>query len=378
MATPVSLFDYDLPQELIAQHSVEPRDHSRLMVVGRKTGERQHKRFYEIVDELHPGDALVMNNTKVFRARLEATVQSVSLRAQRSNPSIELFLLRPRNGMWEALVKPGRHIHVGDTIHAGELEGKVISKSDIVTINFVQSDKIVLDYANAHGQIPIPPYVYETPKTLEQYQTVYAQETGSVAAPTAGFHFTQELLEKIRAKGVEIHYVTLHVGLGTFRPMKSETLEAHEMHREFVTIDSNTTQAINRAKQEGRRVIAVGTTTVRTLEGVAALHHGHIEPFTGDVNLFITPGFEFKVVDALITNFHLPKSTLLVLVSAFATREHIFSAYQEAIREHYRFFSFGDAMFISIRNIDENKRIVYTSARNSTNQVEDNDHPVPP
>ncbi|KKW31795.1 MAG: S-adenosylmethionine:tRNA ribosyltransferase-isomerase [Candidatus Uhrbacteria bacterium GW2011_GWA2_52_8d] len=348
MVTPTSLFDYELPEELIAQHSVEPRDHSRLMVVDRVTGAREHKRFYEIVDELHSGDVLVMNNTKVFRARLEATVVRSSLRGapRRSNPSIELFLLRPRAGVWEALVKPGRHVEVGDTIRLGDLEGSVISKSDIVTINFVRSDKIILDYANVYGQIPIPPYVHEIPKTLEEYQTVYAQETGSVAAPTAGFHFTQELLEKIHAKGIEIHYVTLHVGLGTFRPMKSETLEEHQMHSEFVTIDSNTAQAINRAKQEGRRVIAVGTTTVRTLEGVAALHHGHIEPFTGDVDLFITPGFAFTVVDALITNFHLPKSTLLVLVSAFAGREHILASYQEAVRERYRFFSFGDAMFL--------------------------------
>jgi len=351
MATPVSLFDYDLPQELIAQHSVEPRDHSRLMLVDRVTGACEHKRFYEIVDELHSGDVLVMNNTKVFRARLQGTIFRPSLRGGSLSSTdeaiqLEVFLLRPRQGVWEALVKPGRHVNVGDTVRVGDLEGRILSKTDIVTIDFVRSDKIVLAYANEHGQIPIPPYVHETPKTLEQYQTVYAQETGSVAAPTAGFHFTEELLDRIRAKGVEVQYVTLHVGLGTFRPMKSDTLEEHQMHSEFVTIDSNTAQAINRAKQEGRRVIAVGTTTVRTLEGVAGLHHGHIEPFTGDVNLFITPGFDFRVVDSLITNFHLPKSTLLVLVSAFAGREHMLASYQEAVREHYRFFSFGDAMFI--------------------------------
>lgn len=349
MATPVSLFEYELPEELIAQHSVEPRDHSRLMVVDRQTGAWQHKHFYDIIDELHADDVLVMNNTKVFRARLEATV---------NDKPIELFLLRPRDGAWEALVKPGRHVHVDDTIRLGEIEGEVLSKTDVVSVRFDVSDQSVIDYANAHGQIPIPPYVHELPEKLEQYQTVYAQETGSVAAPTAGFHFTQEVLEKIRAKGVEIHYVTLHVGLGTFRPMKSETIEEHEMHSEFVTIDGATAQAINRAKQEGRRVIAVGTTTVRTLEGVAHVmkktHPGEknstsplpIEGFSGDVNLFITPGFDFRVVDALITNFHLPKSTLLVLVSAFAGREHVLAAYQEAIRERYRFFSFGDAMFL--------------------------------
>lgn len=350
MPTPVSQFDYDLPEELIAQHSVEPRDHSRLMVVDRRTGTWEHKRFYDMVDELHAGDVLVMNNTKVFRARLEAMVH---------DKPIELFLLRPRGGAWEALVKPGRHVHVGDTVRLGDLEGKVLSKTDIVTIDFVRPDTIVLAHAQEHGQIPIPPYVHELPEKLEQYQTVYAQETGSVAAPTAGFHFTSELLEKIRAKGVEIHYVTLHVGLGTFRPMKSETLEEHEMHSEFVTIDSSTAFAINQAKQEGRRVIAVGTTTVRSLEGVCLqmmkkTHPGEkkssfplpVEGFSGDVNLFITPGFEFRVVDALITNFHLPKSTLLVLVSAFAGRDHILAAYHEAIRERYRFFSFGDAMFL--------------------------------
>lgn len=211
---------------------------------------------------------------------------------------------------------------------------------------FDVSDSSMIDYANTHGQIPIPPYVHEVPARLDQYQTVYAQETGSVAAPTAGFHFTDELLKQIRAKGVEIQFVTLHVGLGTFRPMKSETIEEHQMHSEFVSIPPSVAEAINHAKQEGRRVIAVGTTTVRTLEGVAALHESRLAPFVGDVNLFITPGFDFRVVDALITNFHLPKSTLLVLVSAFAGREQILAAYHEAIRERYRFFSFGDAMMI--------------------------------
>ncbi|MBI4591992.1 tRNA preQ1(34) S-adenosylmethionine ribosyltransferase-isomerase QueA [Candidatus Uhrbacteria bacterium] len=364
MATSVSLFDYELPEELIAQHSVEPRDHSRLMVVDRVTGERQHKRFYEIVDELHPGDVLVMNNTKVFRARLEAIVVRSSLRGalRRSNPSIELFLLRPRGEHeWEVLVRPGRHVEVGDEIRFGDIRAGVTSKGETLRICPDRDTCDVLAHADTHGQIPIPPYVHEVPKILDQYQTVYAQETGSVAAPTAGFHFTDELLEKIRARGVEMQYVTLHVGLGTFRPMKSETIEEHEMHSEFVTIDSNTTQAINRAKQEGRRVIAVGTTTVRTLEGVSRLCHPERpkgvegsrilpkEGFSGDVNLFITPGFHFHVVDALVTNFHLPKSTLLVLVSAFAGRDHILAAYQEAVRERYRFFSFGDAMFIRLK-----------------------------
>jgi S-adenosylmethionine:tRNA ribosyltransferase-isomerase len=368
MSTFVSDFDYELPRKLIAQHSVEPRDHSRLMVVDRQTGEWQHKQFYQIVDELRAGDVLVMNNTKVFRARLKATVQSVLLRASRGRErsvagghhSIELFLLRPRQGAWDVLVKPGRHVTVGDVIRVGDIEGEVLSKSDVASVRFNVSDQELIDYANEHGAIPIPPYVHEVPDSLDKYQTVYAQETGSVAAPTAGFHFTDALLKKIQVMGVEILYVTLHVGLGTFRPMKSQTIEEHQMHSEFVAVGEQAAAAITRAKEEGRRVIAVGTTTVRTLEGVAKKLDTKfltcekkypfsvlpVEGFSGEVNLFVTPGFEFKIVDALITNFHLPKSTLLVLVSAFAGRESILSAYHEAVAQHYRFFSFGDAMFI--------------------------------
>ncbi|MFA4845864.1 MAG: tRNA preQ1(34) S-adenosylmethionine ribosyltransferase-isomerase QueA [Patescibacteria group bacterium] len=374
MGTPTDLFDYHLPHELIAQFSVQPRDHSRLMILDRVTGAIEHERFYQILDELHSGDILVMNDTKVFRARLTAKVKG---------KSVELFLLRPRGETWDVLVKPGRHISVGDVVTFGDMTGRVVAKSDVVSICLDRDKKNVLEYAQRYGEIPVPPYVHEIPSNLDDYQTVYARETGSVAAPTAGFHFTQEILNKIREKGIEIHYVTLHVGLGTFRPMKTETIEEHEMHAEFVTISAETAQSINRAKQEGRRVIAVGTTTVRTLEGVSQLCHsergirvevrpddqvgrGSQKPqgtefriyekkspfflppagFMGDVNLFITPGFHFQIVDALITNFHLPKSTLLVLVSAFAGRERILAAYEEAIRERYRFFSFGDAMFV--------------------------------
>lgn len=361
MPTLTSDFDYHLPPELIAQHSVEPRDHSRLMLVDRPSTSSgsatrlafkvMHKQFYQILDELHAGDVLVMNDTKVFRARLRAKV---------NGKPVELFLLRPQGDTWDVLVKPGRHVSVGDVVHVGDFTGTVMSKSTVVSVQFDLPSEDLMEYANAHGEIPVPPYVHEVPAILEDYQTVYAREVGSVAAPTAGFHFTQELLSKIHDKGIEIHYVTLHVGLGTFRPMKSETIEEHEMHAECVSISPETAQAINRAKQEGRRVIAVGTTTVRTLEGVARqnvtkflicekkLPHS-ILPYVGfssDLNLFITPGFAFKVVDALITNFHLPKSTLLVLVSAFAGRDRILAAYKEAIREQYRFFSFGDAMFI--------------------------------
>ncbi|MBI4437575.1 tRNA preQ1(34) S-adenosylmethionine ribosyltransferase-isomerase QueA [Candidatus Uhrbacteria bacterium] len=353
MATPTSHFDYVLPPELIAQHSVVPRDHSRLMRLDRESGAWEHKRFYEILGELHAGDVLVMNNTKVFRARLVAHVHG---------RAIELFLLRPRGETWDVLVRPGRHMAAGDTITVGAMTGRVVAKSDVLSVRFDRSAQALIDYANLHGEIPVPPYVHETPADLRDYQTVYARETGSVAAPTAGFHFTQELLKKIREKGVEIREVTLHVGLGTFRPMKTATIEEHEMHAEFVTILPEAARAINAAKREGRRVIAVGTTSVRTLEGVAAqtsplfsdrekvstqlLGPLRQEGYTGDVNLFITPGFSFKVVDALITNFHLPRSTLLVLVAAFAGRERVLAAYEEAVRERYRFFSFGDAMFI--------------------------------
>lgn len=248
--------------------------------------------------------------------------------------------------MWEVLMRPGRKIKIGSGIcFAHELVGEVKEKREDGTmiVEFDRSAEDVVAFANVHGEIPVPPYVKEQPKTVEEYQTIYAKQTGSVAAPTAGFHFTQRLLDELRAKGVQFEFVTLHVGIGTFRPMKSQTLEEHEMHSEFVSLDQPTADRINLAKKEGRRVIAVGTTTVRTLEGIAKKG---LTGFSGDVNLFIKPGFEFSVIDGLITNFHLPKSTLLVLVSAFAGREHMLASYKEAIAQGYRFFSFGDAMFI--------------------------------
>ncbi len=349
MPLSTNFFHYDLPPERIAQHSVEPRDHSRLMILDRETGATQHKRFYEIVDELRAGDLLVMNDTKVFRARLE-TVDGV-----------EVFLLRVSVGRtWQTLMQPSRKIHVGDNIvmkttvdktvrsdtNVNILFGRVLEKrgDGVVLVDFDREPEAVVNFANAHGEIPVPPYVNERLDDIDKYQTVYARETGSVAAPTAGFHFTSTLIKTLKEKGIEFAFVTLHVGIGTFRPMKSETIEEHDMHAEFVSISASTAEAIVVAKQEGRRVIAVGTTTVRTLEGVAA--SGGIRPFSGDVNLFIKPGFDFCVIDGLITNFHLPKSTLLVLVSAFAGREHVLDAYQAAIENDYRFFSFGDVMFI--------------------------------
>lgn len=333
MTTPISLFDYHLPAELIAQTPAEPRDHCRLMVMNRQTGGLEHRLFYEVIDQLRTGDVLVMNNSKVFKARLVGRVE------QRE---IEVFLLRGEGLIWEALLKPGKKVSARDVIMIGELRAKVLEKCDdgVVKLELDRSRDEVIAYANDYGSIPLPPYIDSTTQTLDQYQTIYAREVGSVAAPTAGLHFTPELIEKIRAKGVEIHYITLHVGLGTFRPVKTETLEEHQMHAELVEISSATSAAIKSAKAEGRRVIAVGTTTVRALEGSKG------EPFTGDLNIFIIPGFKFQVVDGMITNFHLPKSTLIVMISAFAGREHVLAAYQEAIANNYRFYSFGDAMLI--------------------------------
>jgi len=319
----------------------------------RKTGKTEHKVFRDIVDELKAGDLLVMNDSKVFKARL---------RGKRFKKEYEVFLLRPvphefvmeGASLWHALVRPGKLVHVGNDIEISGLKPKVVEKKPdgSVVLAFPIPESEVFAFCDQFGEVPVPPYVEKAPEDASKYQTVYAKETGSVAAPTAGFHFTPEIIEKLKGKGVEFQFVTLHVGLGTFRPVKAETLEEHVMHSEYVTISSETAQAINKAKAEGRRVIAVGTTTVRALEGVASTQPPAPSPqlptngYSGDVNMFITPGFDFKVIDALITNFHLPKSTLLVLVSAFAGREHVLAAYKEAIEKEYRFYSFGDAMFI--------------------------------
>ncbi|TAK03930.1 tRNA preQ1(34) S-adenosylmethionine ribosyltransferase-isomerase QueA [Patescibacteria group bacterium] len=341
MSTPVSLYDYQLPAERIAQVPAEPRDSSRLLVMDRFTGKTAHKAFRDIIGELKAGDLLVMNDSRVFKARL---------RGKRFDKEFEVFLLRPLPdalegaSLWHALVRPGKRVHVGNAIEIGGLKPTVVEKHEdgSVTLAFNISDDEVFAFCDEFGEVPVPPYVEKAPDDASKYQTVYAKEKGSVAAPTAGFHFTPELIEKLKGKGVEFAFVTLHVGLGTFRPVKTETLEEHVMHGEWVSISPETSRAIDKAKAEGRRVIAVGTTTVRALEGSGVPGGG----FSGDINLFITPGFDFKVIDALITNFHLPKSTLLVLVSAFAGREHVLAAYQEAIEKGYRFYSFGDAMFI--------------------------------
>jgi len=345
MSTPISKFDYVLPKELIAQHSAEPRDHSRLMLLDRETGNIEHKHFFDIVDELRAGDVLVFNDTKVFRARLMGVCK---------NLEVEVFLLRcdqseEGKSVWQALLRPGKKLLVGDVVRIGEIDAQIQEKREdgVALLLFPMGREHVLAFTESAGSIPIPPYVNEVPEDDRLYQTAYAREVGSVAAPTAGFHFTPELLEKLKLKGVECAFVTLHVGIGTFRPVQTETIEEHVMHAELVTISRETSAQIRRAKQEGRRVIAVGTTTVRSLEGAAQENGGELpEEFFQDVNMFIQPGFRFQVIDGLITNFHLPKSTLLVLVSAFAGRESILVAYELAVKKQYRFFSFGDAMFI--------------------------------
>ncbi len=362
-------FDYHLPQERIAQTPCEPRDHSRLMVVDRRAKTRLDKHFFDIIDHLRPGDLLVWNNSKVFKARLfgvpmlnEAVVKppeessDVILNNRRR---IEVFLVRPMEnpGVWKVLAKPGRKLHLGmKVVFADDFWCEVLVKENDGTllVQFPSSQEEVRTKANRYGEVPLPPYVAPIAGQAigERYQTVYAKHEGSVAAPTAGFHFTPELIEKIKTKGVEFAEVTLHVGLGTFLPVKTERVEDHAMHSEWVELSPEAAARINRAKTEGRRVIAVGTTSVRVLEGLA-LEQGFngknrpLAPFSGDLNLFITPGFTFRIIDALITNFHLPQSTLLMLVAAFiGDTRFTLECYQAAVRDEYRFYSFGDAMFI--------------------------------
>ncbi len=340
----LSDFDYVLPPDLIAQEPAQQRDASRLLVLDRLTGHTQHRRFRELLNLLFPGDVLVMNDSRVLPARLTGRKDT--------GGKAEVFLLEPVvENRWRALTKPGiapgRAVTVGDA--AGEpLRVEVVAINSDGTREVVLSagDANVLERIHAFGAIPTPPYVRHILSDPERYQTVYARREGSVAAPTAGLHFTLELLAELRSIGVHIAPVTLHVGLGTFRPVRVQQVRDHVMHDEWFELPEATAQEVNQAKAEGRRVIAVGTTSVRVLESAGSFP-GPLHPGTGRTPLFITPGFQFKIVDALITNFHLPKSTLLMLVSAFAGREHVLRAYQEAIDQHYRFFSFGDAMFIS-------------------------------
>jgi len=340
-------FYYDLPEERIAQHPMEQRDHSRLMVLDRAAHTLEHKHFYDILDYLHEGDVLVINDSKVIPARLYGHAEG------RPDAKIELLLLRQRDlDTWECLVKPGKRARLGAKMVFGEglLTGTV---TDIVEEGnrYIHFDYDRAQNANIYdilhkiGLMPLPPYITEQLKDNSRYQTVYAREEGSAAAPTAGLHFTPELLQKVREKGVAIAPVMLHVGLGTFRPVKADRVDEHVMHTEYISVSKESADLINARRAAGGRVIAVGTTSCRTLESVTD-EQGVVHPISGDTGIFIYPGYRFRAVDALITNFHLPESTLLMLVSAFYDRDRVIAAYREAVEKEYRFFSFGDAMFI--------------------------------
>ena len=339
----VTDFDYDLPQELIAQHPMEPRDHSRLLVVDKKTGEIEHKHFYDLVNYLKPGDVLVFNDTRVIPARLHGTKDT--------GAHVEVFLLTRRDAPdWEDLVRPGKKLQVGAKINfSDELSCEVIEHTDfggrVVRFKY---DGIFEEILDRLGETPLPPYITAPLEDKERYQTVYNRERGSAAAPTAGLHFTKELLQKIKEIGCEEVFVTLHVGLGTFRPVSEAKIEDHKMHKEFYTVSQEAADAVNKAKAEGRRIIAVGTTAVRTLEAAGA--DGQLHAGSSWTNIFIYPGYKFRLVDDLVTNFHLPQSTLLMLVSTLSTREIMLQTYKKAVEEKYRFFSFGDAMFITDLN----------------------------
>ncbi len=343
----LSDFNYDLPEELIAQDPLEKRSDSRLMVVGREDGSIEHKHFYDIIDYLNPGDCLVINDTKVIPARLMGVKEE-------TGASIEVLLLkRKEEKVWETLVKPGKKMKVGARVSFGDglLTGEVI---DIVEegnrlIRF-EYQGIWEEILDKLGQMPLPPYITHQLKDKNRYQTVYAEHEGSAAAPTAGLHFTKELLDAIEKKGVELAHVTLHVGLGTFRPVKVDNILDHHMHSEFYIVEQEAADKINAAKERGNQVISVGTTSTRTIESVAD-ENGKMRAASGWTDIFIYPGYQFKVVDSLITNFHLPESTLLMLVSALSSRENMLHAYEVAVQERYRFFSFGDAMFIQKRNL---------------------------
>ena len=335
-------FNYELPKELIAQTPLEKRDTSRLMTLDRKTGAWEHHHFYELPDFLYPGDCLILNDSRVLPARL------LGQRLPGGGASEVLLLIDRGEKTWECLVRPGRHMRQGTKLSFGngELTAEVVEVlpdgNRLVRFDY---DGIFLEVLERLGKMPLPPYIKEELQDRERYQTVYSKVPGSAAAPTAGLHFTPELLERIQEKGIGIGYVTLHVGLGTFRPVKEEEIAEHEMHSEFCILPPETARLINETKASGHRCICVGTTSCRTLESWAA-EDGHMEPKAGWTNIYIYPGYRFKVMDGLVTNFHLPESTLIMLVSAFAGREHVLAAYEEAVREKYRFFSFGDAMFL--------------------------------
>lgn len=336
-------FDFDLPEELIAQTPLKDRASSRLLVVNKETGDMEDKHFHDILDELQPGDALVMNNTRVLPARLYGEKPE-------TGGHLEVLLLTNTEGdTWETLIKPAKRAKVGTEIQFGDGRLKAVVKEELEhggrIIEF-KYDGIFLEILESLGEMPLPPYIKERLDDPDRYQTVYAEENGSAAAPTAGLHFTKELLEEIKAKGVYLVYLTLHVGLGTFRPVSVDNIEEHHMHSEFYRLTEEAAKQLNEVRQAGGRIVAVGTTSIRTLETIGTKFNGEIQADSGWTDIFITPGYQFKVVEAFSTNFHLPKSTLVMLVSAFAGKDLTLAAYQHAIEEKYRFFSFGDAMFI--------------------------------
>lgn len=336
-------FDYDLPEELIAQTPLEHRDQSRMLVLDSKTGEYQDDYFYNVIDRLNPGDALVMNDSRVLPARIYGVKPD-------TGGHLEVLLLNNIKGdQWETLVKPAKRAKVGTKISFGNGELTAVVKEELEhggRIVEFEYDGIFLEVLESLGEMPLPPYIKEKLDDPEMYQTVYSKEVGSVAAPTAGLHFTEELLAKIEAKGVKLVYLTLHVGLGTFRPVSVDNIEEHKMHSEFYRLSEEAAETLNEVRKNGGRIVATGTTSIRTLETIGSKFNGEIKADSGWTDIFIKPGYEWKVVNAFITNFHLPKSTLVMLVSAFTGRENILNAYCHAVEEKYRFFSFGDAMFI--------------------------------
>ncbi len=334
-------FYYDLPKELIAQTPIDKRDNSRLMILDKETGQVEHRHFYDLPEFLRPGDCLVMNNSRVLPARLFGK--------RPTGGAVEVLLLTDKgDGVWECLTRPGRKTQPGTDLTFGDGEltatvvGEVTGGNKLIKFHY---DGIFIEILEKLGRMPLPPYIHEELSDSERYQTVYSKELGSAAAPTAGLHFTPELLKKIEDMGVTLAYITLHVGLGTFRPVKEEEIEEHDMHSEFCIIDRETADKINNAKKNGGRIVCVGTTSCRTVETVSD-ENGHIEPWSGWTDIFIYPGYRFKCLDCLVTNFHLPESTLIMLISALAGREKVLNAYKIAVEEKYRFFSFGDAMFI--------------------------------
>ena len=336
-------FYYDLPKERIAQTPVEPRDSSRLMVIDRQKHTLEHKHFYDIIDYLDEGDCLIVNDSRVLPARIYGK--------RSTGANVEFLLLsQVQNNVWECLTKPGKKARSGDTFTFGDIMRckviDVLDNGNRVVEFFCNNEDNFYSALDKVGQMPLPPYITEKLTDKERYQTVYSREPGSAAAPTAGLHFTKELLQKIQNKGINIGYVTLHVGLGTFRPVKVEDVTRHKMHSEHYEVPSETAELIRQTKANGKRVIAVGTTSCRTLETVATINNGEIKPCDGFTDIFIYPGYQFKVLDGLITNFHLPESTLIMLVSAFADYDTVMKSYEIAVKEKYRFFSFGDAMAI--------------------------------